>query len=133
MIELLADEKKVYHLYDHAIVENENGTYEYVAWDSKSEKLSWIRGEARILGDVLSLTSITAEGEEKSIETSLELRYELQQLPKWDKTKYYCVVIQQYGGLLKYCDTGEFVMKGKQEYEMIKKELAEYKVFLSSE
>jgi hypothetical protein len=43
------------------------------------------------------------------------------------------VVIQQHGGLLKYCDTGEFVMKGKQEYEMIREELAKYKVFLSSE
>lgn len=134
MRKLLADEKTVYHLQEHAIVENEDGTYEYVSWDLKEDKPSWIRGEAKILGDVLGLTSITSEGEEEAMETSLELKYELSQLPDWDKTKYYCVTTQAgYGGLVKYCDTGDFVKKGEQEYKTVQEKLATHGVIISSE
>jgi len=134
MRKLLTDEKSVYHLQEHAIVEKDDGTYEYVSWDSKRDKLSWIRGGAIILENVLGLTSITSEGEEKGIETQLELKYELGQLPAWDKTKYYCVITgAQYGSLLKYCDTGDFVKKGEQDYKMIQKKLAAHGVTLFSE
>jgi hypothetical protein len=134
MIKLLADEKAAYHLQEHAIVENEDGTYEYVSWDLKGDKLFWIRGGAIILEDVLGLTSITSEGEEEDIETQLELKYELSQLPTWHKTKYYCVITgAQYGTLLKYCDTGDFVKKEEQDYEMIRKKLAAHRVTLFSE
>jgi hypothetical protein len=134
VIKLLADEKTVYHLQEHVIVEKKDGTYEYVSWDSKNDKLSWIRGRAVILGDVLGLTTITSEGEEEAIETPLELKYELSQLPDWDKTKYYCVITQaSYGGLVKYCDTGHFVKKGEQEYKTVQEKLATHGVAISSE
>jgi len=134
MIKLLADKEKVYHLQEYAVVENDDGTYEYVAWDSNDEKLSWIRGRAVILGDVLGLTSITSEGEEESIETLLELKYELGQLPNWDKTKYYCAItLERHGGLVKYCDTGKFVKKGEQEYNTVQATLASHGIAISSE
>jgi len=134
MIKLLADEKIVYHLHEHAIIDNEDGTYEYVSWDLKGDKLSWIRGGAIILEDVLGLTSITSEGEEEDIDTQLELKYELGQLPNWKKTKYYCVITgAQYASLLKYCAAGDFVEKGEQDYEMIRKKLASHGVTLVSE
>jgi hypothetical protein len=94
---LLTGDKHVYHMREYAIVENDNGTYEYVAWDSKGGKLSWIRGEARILEDVLALTRITSEGEEETLKTIKEVRKELKKLPDWwGKTKYYCVVLGQF-------------------------------------
>jgi hypothetical protein len=134
MIKLLADEKTVYHLHEHAIIENEDGTYEYVSWDLKTDKPSWIRGGAIILEDVLGLVSMASEGEEEDIETQLELKYELSQLPNWDKTRYYCVITgAQYGTLLKYCDTGDFVKKEEQDYEIIRKKLAAHRVTLFSE
>ena len=134
MIKLLADEKTVYHLQEHAIIENEDGAYEYVSWDLKGDKPSWIRGGAIILEDVLGLVSIASEGEEEDIETQLELKYELGQLPDWDKTKYYCVITRaQYGSLLKYCDTGDFVKKGNKEYKTIQDRLAAHGVTLFSE
>jgi len=134
MRELLAREKTVYHLQEYAIVENKDGTYDYVAWDSKSDKLSWIRGEAKILGDVLGLTSIMSEGKEDSIETLLEIKYELSQLPNWDKTKYYCVItLERHGGLVKYCDTGEFVKEGEHEYKTVQAELAVHGIAILSE
>ena len=53
------------------------------------------------------MTSITSEGEEETIETQLELKYELNQLPNWEKTKYYGVIVgEQYGGQVNYCETG---------------------------
>ena len=134
MIKLLADEKSVYHLQEHAIIEKEDGTYEYVSWDSKDDKLSWIRGKAIIMEDVLGLTSITSEGEEKDMDTQLELKYELNQLPAWDKTKYYCVIAgAQFGSLLKCCDTGDFVKKGEEEYKTIQDRLAPHGVKLFTE
>ena len=134
MTDFLADKERAYHLQEHAILENEDGTYEYMAWDTKGEKLSWIRGQAKILGDVLGLTSITSEGEEETIETQLELKYELNQLPEWDKTTYYCVITQaSLGGLLKYCGTGKFVMKGEQEHKAVQEKLKTYGVHISSE
>lgn len=134
MRKLLAGEKSAYHLQDYAILENKDGAYDYMAWDFETEKPSRIRGEAIILGEVLGLTSITSEGQEESIETLLELKYELHQLPAWDKTKYYCVITQpRYGSLLKYCDTGNFVMKGSQEYEMVQEKLAAHGVTIFSQ
>lgn len=131
MRKLFADKEHVYHLQGHAILESEDGTHEYVAWDSKDDKLSWIRGKAVIVEDVLCLTSITSEGEEESVETPLELEYELNQLPKWDETKYYCVVVG--GGqaaLMKYCETGELLDAGKDEYNAMQAMLKKHGVTL---
>jgi len=117
MTKLLADKDRAYHLQEYAIWQNEDGDYQYRAWDSKDEKLSWITGPARIVEDILCLMSITSEGQEESIETEFELKVELHQLPKWDKTKYYCVVVgDQRAALIKYCDTGKFVQIDQDDY-----------------
>jgi len=134
MLKQLAAETTIYHLHEHAIIENEDGTYEYVSWDFKDDKPSWIRGGAIILEGVLGLVSIASEGKEEEIDTDLELKYELGQLPVWDKTKYYCVITgAEYGSLLKYCDTGAFVKKGDKEYKIIQDRLAAHRVTLFSE
>jgi hypothetical protein len=120
MKELLADKKHVYHLYEYAIMENEDGTYEYLAWDSKSGNLSWIRGEAKILGDVLALTSITSDGEEQTLKTTEEVQKELERFPEWgDKTKFYCVILGQNASLVHYCETGEPLKQGTEDYKTL--------------
>ena len=121
MTKLLADKERAYHLQEYAIWQNEDGTYQYKAWDSKDEKLSWITGAARIVEDVLCVMSITSEGEEEGIETEFELKVELHQLPKWDKTKYYCVVVaEQEAALIKYCDSGKSLEIGEDDYNAAK-------------
>lgn len=121
---VLAEKEHVYHLQEYAVLESEEGTYEYVGWDAKREELSWIRGQATIVEDVFCLRNITSEGEEETMETPLEVKYELQQLPKWNKTKYYCVVIgEQQAALLKNCDNGKLVEQDAEEYTVVKKML----------
>jgi len=120
MKELLSNSKHAYHLSEYLILENEDGAYEYMTWqpDEKTKKLSWIRGEAEILGDVLGLTRITSEGVEESMETPLEVNYEFDQLPKWDKTKYYCVImLGQNAGILCYSETGSRVDENGEDYK----------------
>ena len=132
MRKLLTGDKHVYHMREYAIVENDNGTYEYVAWDSKGGKLSWIRGEARILEDILTLTQITSEGEEETLQTMKEVRKELKKLPDWwGKTKYYCVVLDQFAAMVKSCTTGEPLQEGGEEYKMVQDVLRRYGVVLS--
>ena len=132
MRKLLTGDKHVYHMREYAIVENDNGTYEYVAWDSKGRKLSWIRGEARILEDILALTQITSQGEEQTLETMKEVRKELKKLPDWwGKTKYYCVVLDQFAAMVKSCITGEPLQEGGEEYKMVQDILKRYGVILS--
>ena len=132
MRKLLADDKHVYHMREYAVVENDDGTYEYVAWDSKGEKLSWIRGEARILGEVLALTRITSEGEEETLKTMKEVRKELKKLPDWwGKTKYYCVVLGQFAAMVKSCITGEPLEEEGEKYKIVQDILKNYGVVLS--
>jgi hypothetical protein len=128
---VLADKEHVYHLQEYAVLENEDGTYEYVTWDVKGEKLSWIRGQASILEDVFCLRNITSEGEEETMESPLEVKYELNQLPKWNKTKYYCVVIgEQQAALIKHCDTGELFDPDSKGYSAVKKMFEKFGVTL---
>jgi len=129
---LLTGDKHVYHLREYAIVENDNGSYEYVAWDSKEGELTWIRGEARILEDVLALTRITSEGEEETLKTIKEVRKELKKLPDWwGKTKYYCVVLGKFAAMAKSCITGEPLQEGGEEYKMVQDILRRHGVVLS--
>jgi len=129
---LLTDEKNVYHMREYAIVATDDGTHEYVAWDSKSGRLSWIRGEAKILEDVLALTRITSEGGEETLKTMKEVRNELKKLPDWwGKTKYYCVVLGQFAGMVKSCITGEPLQEDGEEYKMVQDILRRYGVVLS--
>ncbi|MBW1856475.1 MAG: hypothetical protein JRD47_03800 [Deltaproteobacteria bacterium] len=136
MIKSLLDRQNTYHLQNYAILENEDNTYEYVGWDpdKKTKEFSWIRGKAAVLDDILCFGSITSDGKEEAIETQLELDYELQKFPKWDKTKYFCVVL---GGsdasLLKFCDTGDFAKKGTEEYKTAQESLKKYRVNLPSD
>ena len=132
MRKLLTDEKHVYHMREYAIVKKDDGTHEYVAWDSKGGKLSWIRGEAKILEDVLALTPITSEGGEETLKTMKEVRKELKKLPEWwGKTKYYCVVLGQFAAMVKSCITGEPLQEEAEEYKMVQDILKRYGVILS--
>jgi len=132
----LADEGPLYHLQEYAILENKDGNHEYIAWDidKKTGKLNWLRGPAVVLEDTLCLSGITSDGEEKNFETILEVKVELEQLPEWDKTRFFCVVLR--GGmasLLKYCGTGNFAKKGSQEYKTVQNMLSKHGVTLPSQ
>jgi hypothetical protein len=126
MRRLLPDKGKVFHLHEHAIWESEDGTYEYMSWDEKDDTLSWINGKAFIIGDVLCLAPILSDGEEEIFNSKLDVEFELNQRPKWDKTKYYCVIIvAQIAAMLQYCDTGEAVELGGDDYNTVKEMLRE--------
>ncbi len=132
MKELLADAKHVYHLREYAVLENEDGTYAYVAWDDKSGKLSWIRGEARILDDVLAMTSITDEGEEEQLETLKDVRNELKKLPDWhDKTKYYCAIVGGSASLVQYCPSGKPLKHDSDDQKTVQEMLRKHGVMLA--
>ncbi len=133
MSKLLPDREHVYHLHEYAILENDDETYEYMAWetDKKSDKLKWIRGKATTLENILCLRSITSEGEEEAAKTSEELSKELETLPKWDKTKYYGVIVnQEYAARFNYCKTGRPVQKDAEDYQTIKDRLLKHGVIL---
>lgn len=129
MKSLIPDPAHAYHLQQYAILEGDDGTFEYVGWDidsklRKSEQVSWIKGNAAVVEDILCLGSITEEGEEKEIESALELDYELQKLRKWDKSKYYCVVLGgKQASLLKQTDTGDLVDQDSPEFQTAQKTL----------
>jgi len=122
MKEHIGDKKAAYHLNEYVILEDEDGTYEYVSWDpdKKTGKLSWIRGIAVMLEDILCMTSITSDGDEEAFETEFELKIELEQLPKWDKTKYYGIVLQDANaGRFKYSEKGAIVQKDGEDYKAL--------------
>jgi hypothetical protein len=132
MRRLLPDDKQLYHLRDYAIVKNEDGTYEYVAWNIGGQTLSWIRGEAKVLGDVLALTSIQSEGTEEAFKTMKEVRKELKKLPDWwGRTKYYCVVLDQFASMVKYCTTGQSLEEEGEEFKAVQAKLRDHGVVLS--
>jgi hypothetical protein len=114
-----ADKKSACRLRELAILENHDGTYEYMQWhkDKKTGRLSWIKGNARILGDVLALESITAEGAEESFQTVKETRKALKKLPAWQGiTNYYCVLIGRQASLINHCASGKPLDKNDQEF-----------------
>jgi hypothetical protein len=128
MEKFFAEEGTVYRLQEYAILEKGDGVFEYKAWPKtpRSDKLTWIRGFAVPVEDYLCLTSIQTEGDEEDIETELELKVELEQLPEWDKTKFFCVVVAGIeASLLKYCGTGNLVKKGSEEYKIAQEKLKE--------
>jgi hypothetical protein len=118
MRKLLIDKENVFQLGEHAVWENEDGSYDYMTWDTKPEKLSWISGKAVILEEVLCLTVIASEGEEESFQSPQEIEFELNKLPKWDKTKYYCVVIgMTEATLIKYSKTGTLLESEGEDFK----------------
>jgi len=128
MRRLLPDQETVYRLQQYAIIPQEDGKLEYVAWEPnrKTGELSWIKGPAVIVEDTLCLASITSEGKEENMDSVLELKYELQQLPEFDKAKYFCVVVQGQACLLKYCGTGNPLKQGSQEFKMTQEMLQKH-------
>jgi|GEM_PF-2602669 len=122
MKDLIPDREHAYHLQEYAILEHEDGTYEYVGWDAdsklkKTDELSWIKGKAAIVGDILCLGSITSDGNEAEVGSKLELDYELRKLPQWGKSGYYCVVLGgRQASLLKSSDTGDLIDPDSPEY-----------------
>ena len=127
MRKLLVDKDNVFQLQEHAVWQNEDGSNDYMAWDTKPDKLSWYGGKAVIIEDVLCFTAIASEGEEENFKSVQEVELELNKLPKWDKTKYYCVVIAgSEATLIKYCETGKPLESGEADFnaakEMLQKE-----------
>lgn len=135
MKRIFADKKSAYRLREYAILENHDGTYEYMLWDKdkKTGELSWMKGNARILGDVLALESISAEGAEQSFQTVKEARKALKKLPDWwDKTKYCCVLIGKQASLTNHCASGKLLDKDDKEFARLKTALRQYGVVLVS-
>ena len=122
MRKLLLEKETVFHLQEHAVWENDDGSYEYRSWDSKSEALTWLSGIAIVVENLLCLTVPRSEGEEESIKSIQEVEFELNRLPKWDKTKYYCVLVLggKVAALIKHCDTGEPLEAGEKDYNTAK-------------
>jgi hypothetical protein len=127
MRKLLPDKSSVFQLQEYAVWENEDGSYEYMSWDDKSDELTWVSGKGMIIEDVLCLTSIASEGNEETFETKLDVEFELNQLPKWDKTQYYCVVLGgELAVLPQYCETGKPVKKEEEDYNAVKEMLRKH-------
>ena len=132
MRKLLPDDKQAYHLREYAIVDNDDGTHEYVSWNASGQEVSWIRGKAKVMGDVLALTSILSEGKEEAVKTMKEVRKELKKLPAWwVKTKYYCVVLDRFASMVKYCTTGKSLEEEGEEFKKVQATLQSYGVVLS--
>ncbi len=131
MRKLLPEKEKVFHLHEYAVWEGEDEFYGYMSWDDKEDKLTWISGKGMILEDVLCLTSIASEGEEETFKTKLDVEFELNQLPKWDKTKYYCIIVGGEQAVLPQdCETGKRVKKGEEDYDTVKEMLEKHGVTL---
>jgi hypothetical protein len=133
MLDKLTEAMSVYHLQEYAILENDGGILEYVTWEinKSNKKLSWIKGQAIILNNILCITGITSEGEEESVRTEQEVDNQLDEFQKWDKTKYYCVVLSSgQASLPRYCSTGQYVKKGTEEYSALQQMFGEKGVSL---
>lgn len=134
MIKDLLSRNTAYRLQEYVIIQNNDGEYEYFAWDFKGEKPTWIKGQTRIIDDVLGLCSITDDGEETEIDNLFELNVELGNLPEWEKTKYVCAVLAtQQAVLPRYCGTGKPVKHGGEEFKNLSELLAKHGVQLMKE
>jgi hypothetical protein len=123
----LADKEYVHHLGAYAIWADEAGNLEYVTsllpW--KSPNLLLLRGPAWKFGDVLGLGR---EQEERETSDSIEeIRMELERHPRWDKTKYYCLVHDYVMlGLIYSCDSLEPINEEGADYQSAKEILRHY-------
>jgi len=127
------DRKMIYHLRDYAILENQDGSHEYVSWavDKTTKKLAWISGRAIVMGDLLALTRITTEGEEEQFGDLKEVRRALKKLPDWwEKTKYYCVVVGQFATTPCRCTTGTAIDETSEDFRRIQDVLRANRVVL---
>lgn len=131
MRKLLPEKEKVFHLHEYAIWKEEDPFYGYMSWDAKDDKLTWVSGRGMILEDVLCLTSIASSGEEETFKTKLDVEFELNQLPKWDQTKYYCIILGgELAVLPQYCETGEPVKTGEEDYDTVREMLRQHRATL---
>jgi hypothetical protein len=130
MLKSLRDKKDVFHLQEHAVWRREDGIYEYMSWDTRREKLTWISGIALVVEDILCLTVPQSEGEEESVPSRLDLEFELSKLPKWDKTKYYCVLVigGRQAALVQRCENGQPLKAGEEDFNKVKEMLAKHDV-----
>jgi len=127
MLKLLPGKKNVFHLHEYAVWEGEDEFYGYMTWDDKGEMLTYATGKAMIIEDVLCLASIASGGDETNFKTKPEVESELNQFPKWDKTKYYCAIIAgEFAALPQYCETGKPLKKGEEEYNALKEMLEKH-------
>jgi len=128
-----ADKKSAYRLRDYAILEDREGQFEYIKWtqDPKTKKLSWVRGRARPMGDVLALTSIISEEDEKEFRTLKEVRKALKRLPDWwNKTTYHCVLVGRQACLVNHCVSGKPLEEDSKETARIESLLRQWGISL---
>jgi hypothetical protein len=129
------DAKEIYRLRDYAILKAKDGTYEYVAWESDkiNKKLQWIAGKSVVLDNLLVLTRITASGEESTYKDLKELRKALKKLPDWwEKTAFYCVVVDQFASTPCHCTTGQPVDENSEDFKKIQDLLRRVRVILTA-
>jgi hypothetical protein len=127
MRKLLPDKEKVFHLHEYAVWEGEDEFYGYMTWNDKGEVLTYVTGKGMIIEDVLCFASIASEGDEATFKTKPDVDFELNQLPKWDKTKYYCAIIAgEFAALPQYCETGKPLKKGEEDYNAVKEMLEKH-------
>jgi hypothetical protein len=127
MRKLLPDKEKVFHLHEYAVWKGEDAFYGYMAWDDKGEVLTWVTGKGMIIENVLCLAAIASQGDEGTFKTKQEVEFELNKLPKWDKTKYYCAIIAgEFAAMPQYCETGKPLKKEEEEYKALKEMLVKH-------
>jgi len=127
MKKFLADKEYVHHLNVYVIWAHEDGNLEYVTsllpW--KSQNLLLLRGQAWKFGDVLGLGR--EEEERETTDSIEEIQTELERHPRWDKTKYYCLVDDYVMlGLMYYCESSEPVSEESEDYQTAKEILRHY-------
>jgi hypothetical protein len=127
MKELLADKQYVYHLGTYAIWTDKDGNIEYATsllpW--RSRNLLLLRGQAWKFGDVLGLGR--EEEERETTDSMEEIQTELERHPRWEKTKYYCLVHDYVMlGLIYYCESSEPVDEEGEDYRTAQDILRHY-------
>jgi len=127
------DVKEIYHLRQYAILKSQDGTYEYVAWeiDKAIKKLCWLSGKAFVVGDLLVLTRIVDIGEEERFKDLKEIHKSLKKLPDWwEKTKFYCVIVDRFASTPCYCTNGESIDENSEDYKKLQDVLRGQQVIL---
>lgn len=105
----MADDR-VYRLGQYKIIEKGDGT---LWWESYGGLSTVRRGKCFIEGDILFLGANVTRGHGYLL---LEFKEHLDQLSRWEKTKYYCPSYTLYS-----CKTGKRCLLAKQEKELEKR------------
>ena len=128
------DATEIYHLREYAILKAKDGTYEYVVWeiDKRDNALVWLSGKAAVVDDLLVLTRIVDDGHENMFKDLKETRKALKKFPDWwEKTTYYCVVVDQYATTPCLCTSGNPIKEDSEDYKRIQDALRRFRIILT--